>query len=234
MSRRILLIEDEADIRTLARHYLVQEHYEVLEASNGTDGLALAKSQLPDLIVLDLMLPGIDGLSLNRMLKKDTKTNQIPVIILTAKSDETDRIIGLELGADDYLVKPFNPKELLARIRAILRRVHLEPQVKADEIIRIGSISVNESRHEAIAQGVTMPLTAKEFSLLQTLMKNAGRVLDRATLLDLVWGDDYEGTDRTVDVHIRRLRKKMGPFQDKIQTVKQIGYKFSDDPDGSD
>ncbi len=232
MNRRVLLVEDESDIRKLVRHYLLQEHYDVLEASTGVDGLALAKSSLPDLIVLDLMLPGIDGLSLNRMLKKDPRTNPIPVIILTAKADETDRIIGLELGADDYLVKPFNPKELLARIRAILRRVTPEPAPKGEDVVNIGGISINEGRHEAIAEGTRLDLTAKEFSLLQTLMRHAGRVLDRPTLLDLVWGDDYDGTDRTVDVHIRRLRKKMGPFQDRIQTVKQIGYKFSDEPSG--
>ncbi|MHB1287037.1 MAG: response regulator [Leptospirales bacterium] len=227
MNRTILVIEDETDILTLLKHYLRQEHFEILTAQNGIDGLAQAKALRPDLILLDLMLPGLDGLSVNRSLKKDPVTAGIPVVILTAKADETDRIIGLELGADDYIVKPFNPKELLARIKAILRRIDQEHPLQTERY-SFGGVELDIARHEAKAGNTLMDLTAKEFSLLMTLIRNAGRVLDRQTLLDLVWGTEYEGTDRTVDVHIRRLRKKMGEYQDRILTVKQIGYKFSD------
>lgn len=227
MNRKILVIEDEADILTLLKHYLRQEHFEIATAQNGFDGLAQAKTFHPDLILLDLMLPGLDGLSVNRSLKKDPLTSGIPVVILTAKADETDRIIGLELGADDYIVKPFNPKELLARIKAILRRTDQEHPVQGERY-RAAGVELDVSRHEAKVGGMLLELTAKEFSLLTTLIRNAGRVLDRQTLLDLVWGTEYEGTDRTVDVHIRRLRKKLGDYQDRILTVKQIGYKFSD------
>ncbi len=227
MNRTILVIEDETDILTLLRHYLKQEHFEVVTAQNGYDGLTQARAIHPDLILLDLMLPGLDGLSVNRSLKKDPLTAGIPVVILTAKGDETDRIIGLELGADDYIVKPFNPKELLARVKAILRRLEQEPPA-GGERYKAGPIEVDVSRHEVRAGDHLLDLTAKEFSLLLTLVRNAGHVLDRETLLDLVWGSEYEGTDRTVDVHIRRLRKKLGDFQDRIVTVKQIGYKFSD------
>ncbi len=227
MNRTILIIEDETDILTLLKHYLRQEHFEVVAAQNGFDGLAQAKALHPDLILLDLMLPGLDGLSVNRSLKKDPLTSGIPVVILTAKADETDRIIGLELGADDYIVKPFNPKELLARIKAILRRTDQEHPIQSERY-RAGGVELDVARHEAKAGNSLLDLTAKEFSLLMTLIRNAGRVLDRQTLLDLVWGTEYEGTDRTVDVHIRRLRKKLGEYQDRILTVKQIGYKFSD------
>ena len=230
MGRKILVIEDEADIVTLLRHYFQQEHFDVVTASNGLDGLSQARGIHPDLIVLDLMLPGLDGLSVNRSLKKDPATSDIPVVILTAKSDETDRIIGLELGADDYIVKPFNPKELLARVKAILRRTEHEPASRPERFSSAG-VELDVGRHEARAGNLLLDLTAKEFSLLLALIKHSGRVLDRQMLLDLVWGDDYEGTDRTVDVHIRRLRKKLGHFQDRIQTVKQIGYKFMDRED---
>ncbi|MCL4461470.1 MAG: response regulator transcription factor [Nitrospirae bacterium] len=230
MGRKILVIEDEADIVTLLKHYFLQEHFEVITASNGLDGLSNARTLHPDLIVLDLMLPGLDGLSINRSLKKDPLTAGIPVVILTAKSDETDRIVGLELGADDYIVKPFNPKELLARVKAILRRTEQEPTQRPERFAAAGVV-LDVARHEARAGDVLLELTAKEFSLLLTLVKNSGRVLDRQMLLDLVWGPDYEGTDRTVDVHIRRLRKKLGFFQDRVQTVKQIGYKFMDRED---
>jgi two-component system alkaline phosphatase synthesis response regulator PhoP len=230
VGRKILVIEDEADIVTLLKHYFLQEHFEVTTTGNGLEGLSLARTLHPDLIVLDLMLPGLDGLSVNRSLKKDPLTAGIPVVILTAKSDETDRIVGLELGADDYIVKPFNPKELLARIKAILRRTEQEPAQRPERFSAAGVV-LDIARHEARAGDTLLDLTAKEFSLLLALVKNSGRVLDRQMLLDLVWGADYEGTDRTVDVHIRRLRKKLGDYQDRVQTVKQIGYKFMDRED---
>jgi two-component system alkaline phosphatase synthesis response regulator PhoP len=226
MAKKILLIEDDPDIAGLILHYLTQEHYEVEHVSDGKDGLSAVRRQKPDLVLLDLMLPGMDGLTVNRLIKQDPSLSGIPVVIVTAKGEETDRVVGLEMGADDYIVKPFHPKELVARVKAILRRKESD-QAPSDRI-SIGPVSIDASRHEATFEGVHVPLTAKEFRLLFVLMRQSGRVMDRNALLDAVWGDDYDGTDRTVDVHVRRLRKKMGNYASWLETVKQIGYRFRD------
>ena len=227
MAKRILLIEDEPEIATLILHYLKQEHYEVEHIPDGKNGISAVRRFKPDLVLLDLMLPGMDGLTINRLIKQDQKISGTPVVIVTAKGEETDRVVGLEMGADDYIVKPFHPKELVARVKAILRRKESD-QAPADRV-SVGPISMDSSRHEAAFAGTMVLLTAKEFRLLFVLMKQAGRVMDRSALLDSVWGVDYEGTDRTVDVHVRRLRKKMGEYASWLETVKQIGYRFRDD-----
>lgn len=227
MAKKILLIEDDPDIAGLILHYLKQEHYDVEHVANGKDGVATVRRIKPDLVLLDLMLPGMDGLTVNRQIKQDTNLAGIPVVIVTAKGEETDRVVGLEMGADDYIVKPFHPKELVARVKAILRRK--ESDQGPTDRVTIGPVSMDASRHEVTFDGVPVLLTAKEFRLLFVLMKQSGRVMDRSALLDAVWGDDYEGTDRTVDVHVRRLRKKMGSYASWLETVKQIGYRFRDD-----
>lgn len=230
MAKKILMIEDDPDIAGLILHYLKMEGFECEHVSDGTAGLSLARRLKPDAILLDLMLPGIDGLTVNRLIKQDPAISATPVVIVTAKGEETDRVVGLEMGADDYIVKPFHPKEMVARVKAVLRR--RETQQRLSERMSIGPVTIDIGRHEATFEGVPSPLTAKEFDLLVALMRVAGRVLDRETLLNAVWGDDYEGTDRTVDVHIRRLRKKMGESAAWVETVKQIGYRFREEGKG--
>ncbi len=227
MAKKILLIEDDPDIAGLIMHYLKAEHFDVDHVSDGNAGLAAVRRLRPDLVLLDLMLPGLDGLAVNRMIKQDPKLSGIPVVIVTAKGEETDRVVGLEMGADDYVVKPFHPKELVARVKAVLRR--RESLTAPTDRLSIGPVSIDAARHEALFEGVPVPLTAKEFDLLFALMRQAGRVMDRNALLDAVWGGDYEGTDRTVDVHVRRLRKKMGQTAPWLETVKQIGYRFREE-----
>ncbi len=227
MAKKILLIEDDPDIAGLIMHYLKAEHFDVDHVSDGSAGLAAARRMRPDLVLLDLMLPGLDGLAVNRMIKQDAKISGIPVVIVTAKGEETDRVVGLEMGADDYVVKPFHPKELVARVKAVLRR--RESLATPADRLSIGPVSIDAARHEASFNGVPVALTAKEFDLLFALMSQAGRVMDRNALLDAVWGGDYEGTDRTVDVHVRRLRKKMGLTAPWLETVKQIGYRFREE-----
>ncbi|MCL5286313.1 MAG: response regulator transcription factor [Nitrospirae bacterium] len=227
MAKKILLIEDDPDIAGLIMHYLKAEHFDVDHVSDGNAGLAAVRRLRPDLVLLDLMLPGLDGLAVNRMIKQDPKISGIPVVIVTAKGEETDRVVGLEMGADDYVVKPFHPKELVARVKAVLRR--RESLTAPADRLSIGPVSIDAARHEALFEGVPVALTAKEFDLLFALMRQAGRVMDRNALLDAVWGGDYEGTDRTVDVHVRRLRKKMGQTAPWLETVKQIGYRFREE-----
>ncbi len=227
MPKKILLIEDDPDIAGLILHYLKAEHFDVEHVSDGTAGFAAVRRTRPDLVLLDLMLPGLDGLAVNRMIKQDPKIAGIPVVIVTAKGEETDRVVGLEMGADDYVVKPFHPKELVARVKAVLRR--REALAAPADRLSIGPVSIDAARHEALFEGVPVSLTAKEFDLLFALMRQAGRVMDRNALLDTVWGGDYEGTDRTVDVHVRRLRKKMGATASWVETVKQIGYRFREE-----
>jgi two-component system, OmpR family, phosphate regulon response regulator PhoB len=187
------------------------------------------KAAIPDLIVLDLMLPGVDGLEVCRQLRRDAITASVPIIMLTAKSDEVDRIVGLEIGADDYVVKPFSPKELVARVRAVLRRAHPD---QAAAPISVGPISLDAARHAVSVEGAPIVLTPKEFDLLQALLESAGRVLSREYLLNRVWG--YARADvvesRTVDVHIRRLRAKLGDAGSRIATIKSVGYRFETDP----
>ena len=227
MSKKILLVEDDKDIINLVKHYLEKEGYRTFEAADGVKGLDALKKEKIDLVVLDVMLPELNGIEVLKRIKGDTKTANIPVIMLTAKGEETDKIVGLELGADDYITKPFSPKELVARIKALLRRME-KPAEKTDTL-KYGELIMDISRHEVKVKGKEIELTAKEFGLLEELLRNKGRVLTRDTLLNNVWGYDYFGNTRTVDVHIRRLREKMPLLEKSIITVKQLGYKLSEE-----
>lgn len=223
---KILVIEDEKDIVELLQYNLEKENFRVLSAANGQKGLDSARKNFPDLVLLDLMLPEIDGLEVCRILKKDPKTSHIPIIMLTAKSGETDKIVGLELGADDYITKPFSVKELIARVKALLRRMH--PESKQAEIIKIGDVTIDFSKYLVIQKNKPVELTTKEFELLKALINARSRVVSRDSLLENVWGYDYslEITTRTVDVHILYLRKKLKSIADRIITIKNVGYRL--------
>jgi DNA-binding response OmpR family regulator len=209
-------------------HHLTREGFRCRTAATGPEALARVRAVPPDLIVLDLMLPEMDGLEVCRRLRGDPATASLPIIMLTAKADEVDRIVGLELGADDYLAKPFSPKELVARVRAVLRRARPGP---VSHPVSVGEISLDAARHTVTVAGRPVELTPKEFDLLQSLLEAAGRVLSREHLLNRVWGyaraDEIES--RTVDVHIRRLRAKLGAEERRIATIKGVGYRFDTD-----
>ena len=226
MREKILIVEDEKDIIKMLEYNLKKEGFKVIDARDGEDALDLAVRAYPDLILLDLMLPGIDGLEVCKSLKKEAKTASIPIIMLTAKSQESDKVVGLELGADDYITKPFSPRELIARIKAVLRRA--TEKEKLPEIFQAGDLRVDFARISVAVKGKAVTLTAKEFELLKTLLKAKGRVLSRDYLLDTIWGFDHamEIQTRTVDVHIRTLRKKLKSEAGKIVTVKNYGYRF--------
>lgn len=225
MSLHVLVIEDESDIARLVRHYLEKEGYRVTTLQDGAQGMATLLKQVPDLLVLDLMLPGMDGLEICKKVRSRPEGTHLPILMLTAKGEESDKVIGLELGADDYLTKPFSPRELVARVRALLRRTQ---QPVTTKVLHYGKILLDPARHEVYVDGKEVSLTAKEFELLRVLLKNRGRVLTRDVLLSEIWGYDYFGTTRTVDVHIRRLREKIPPLSEAILTVKSIGYKVKD------
>ena len=225
MLAKVLVIDDEKDIVSLLRYHLEKAGFQCLEGMDGAVALRLVREHHPDLLILDLMLPGMDGLEICRHLRQDAATARLPILMLTAKAEEVDRVVGLEVGADDYVVKPFSPRELVARVRAILRRA----QEPADlSVRRLGELEVDESRHSVAVQGTPVELTAKEFGLLCALIRANGRVLNREQLLEGVWGyaDAAEIESRTVDVHIRRLREKLGPEAKRIVTVKGVGYRF--------
>jgi DNA-binding response OmpR family regulator len=221
---RILVVEDDPDIANLLAHYLQRAGFEADLVSSGHEVLPRIRKAPPDLLLLDLMLPGLDGLAVCRSIRAEQQTAAIPIIMITAKAEETDRIVGLELGADDYIAKPFSPNEVIARIRALLRRTQ-RPAV-ADGRLTYGALTVDVDRHTVRIDGEEIKLTAKEFLLLQYLMQHRGRVLSRDLLLTDVWGYSYTGGTRTVDVHIRRLREKVPFLTDALQTVKQFGYKL--------
>jgi len=229
MRETLLIVEDEKDIIKMLEYNLKKEGFKVLSVRGGEDALGLVNSDRPDLIILDLMLPGMDGLEVCKTLKGDAKTASIPVIMLTAKSQESDKIVGLELGADDYMTKPFSPRELIARIKAVLRRV--KDKDKLPEVLKIGDLSIDSSRIAVAVKNKPVELTSKEFELLKTLIKAKGRVLSRDYLLDNIWGFDHavEIQTRTVDVHIRTLRKKLKNESKRILTVKNYGYRFEYD-----
>jgi phosphate regulon transcriptional regulator PhoB len=229
MKEKILIIEDEKDIIKMLEYNLGKEGFKTLSSRDGEDALDLTKSERPDLILLDLMLPGMDGLEVCKTLKGDTKTASIPIIMLTAKSQESDKIVGLELGADDYMTKPFSPRELIARIKAVLRRV--KEKDKLPEVLKIGDLTIDFSKIAVAIKNKPIELTSKEFELLKTLIKAKGRVLSRDYLLDNIWGFDHaiEIQTRTVDVHIRTLRKKLKSESKLILTVKNYGYRFEYD-----
>lgn len=224
-----MVVEDEPDIRKLVHYNLAQERFKVIEAEDGEKALKLVQREKPHLIVLDLMLPGLSGLELCRNLRERPETSQIPILMLTAKAGEADRIVGLEMGADDYLTKPFSPRELVARVKAILRRTEMQSSHPVSEVYEKGPLKINFSTYETIVRGKAVRLTLKEFELLGFLVQNPNRVLSRDQLLDRVWGGKVFVDPRTVDVHIRRLRKaieKNDRKPDWILTVRGVGYKF--------
>lgn len=224
----VLVIEDEKNIAELVKFNLEQEKFSVHWASTGDAGLEIARKNKPDLIILDLMLPGMDGREVCKILKQKDTTAGIPIIMLTAKTQETDRIVGLELGADDYVSKPFSPRELVARVKAVLRRGR---EKTVDKILRCGDIELDTAKHTVQIKGKPVELTAKEFDLLRALMDADGRVLSRDFLLEKVWGYDanLQIETRTVDMHIGQLRKKIKNEAERILTVKNVGYRFDQD-----
>jgi two-component system phosphate regulon response regulator PhoB len=221
---RILLIEDEPDIAEVLQYNLEKEGFEVETARRGDTGLEAVRRAVPDLLLLDLMLPGIGGLELTRLLKRDTATARLPIVMLTARGEEVDRIVGLELGADDYISKPFSPREVVLRVKAVLRRFQHE-EAEA-ESLEIGGIELDLAAHQLRVRGKEIPLTATEFRLLRLLMERSGRVQTRGQLLSDVWGYAEDIDSRTVDTHIRRLRRKLGPEADRIETVIGVGYRL--------
>jgi DNA-binding response OmpR family regulator len=223
---KILVAEDDRDIAALIAHYLHKQGWEAHVVAAGDEALAWARGHPVDLVVLDVMLPGLSGLEVCRALRGDTSTETIPIIMVTARADETDRILGLDIGADDYLSKPFSPNELVARVRALMRRAK-----RADastSTLTLGPIVMDLASHTVADSGREVKLTAKEFLLLQYLLEHRGRVLSRDLLLGDVWGYRYTGGTRTVDVHVRRLREKLPVLVDALVTVKQFGYKLAD------
>lgn len=226
MKGLILIVEDEKDIVKMLDYNLKKEGFKTLSVPNGEDAVESARRGHPDMIILDLMLPGIDGLEVCKTLKSDDKTASIPIIMLTAKSQESDKVVGLELGADDYVTKPFSPRELIARIKAVLRRG--KERGTSPKILKAGDLAIDPARITVTIKGKPVELTAKEFELLKTLIASNGRVLSRDYLLDTIWGVDHaaEIQTRTVDVHIRTLRKKIKGESSRIITVKNYGYRF--------
>lgn len=225
---KILVVDDEDHIVELISYNLINSGYKVITANNGIDAVRLAKEENPKLILLDLMIPGLDGYDVCKAIRNDSETKDISVIMLTAKGEELDKILGLELGADDYMTKPFSIRELLARIKAVLRRT--KSLGGSEEIFKANGILINFDRREVIISDKKIDLTLKEFELLEILVKNRGKILTRETLLDKIWGYEYVGETRTVDVHIRYLRKKI-EVDDKnpkfIETIRGVGYRFN-------
>ena len=222
MKTKVLVVDDEQDILDLVRYHLEREGYQVVGCRDGKSALDLVGRDNPDLVILDLLMPGVDGLEVCRRLRRDSA---IPIIMLTAKADEMDKVVGLELGADDYVTKPFSPRELVARVRAILRRGAPTPDEK---VLRLGDLTMDFARYQVTVKGREVSLTAKEMELLRALVEAKGRVLNRDFLLERVWGYDRasEIESRTVDVHVRRLREKLGADARRIVTVKGVGYRF--------
>lgn len=222
----ILVVEDDVDILQLVAHNLKAADFNVLTAQEGYEALSVAKKHLPQLVILDIMLPGLDGFEVCKELRRSPTTRNIPILMLTAKGEEVDRIVGMELGADDYVVKPFSPRELMLRVRAILRRFAPEEPV-ITKWLRNG-LAVDFEAHRVTVNDQQTNLTATEFRLLAELVRNVGKVMTRDKLLDKVWGYQFDGYARTVDTHIRRLRQKLGPYAEWIETVRGVGYRFRD------
>ena len=225
--KKILIVEDEQDILQLVKHYLEKEGFRPVTAMSGLEALKKVKEDKPDLVVLDLMLPEMDGLEVCKRLRSVPDTAMLPILMLTAKAEESDTVVGLELGADDYVTKPFSPKALVARVKALLRRVERAPSTGPD-LYRYDTLTMDLARHEVTIGTKEIPLTAKEFGLLEHLLRHRGRVLTREVLLNAVWGYDYYGTTRTVDVHVRRLKQKLPLLEEAIVSVKSLGYKLKD------
>ncbi|MBF0551439.1 MAG: response regulator transcription factor [Deltaproteobacteria bacterium] len=223
----ILVVEDEEDILDLVEYNLQQEGFHVLRAMDGVVGIQLAKKERPDLVILDLMLPKLDGKEVCRSIRKDSDISTMPIMMLSARAKEIDRVIGFELGADDYLTKPFSPRELVLRVKAVLRR--LNDKETSNSLIRFPGILIDPEKHRVEIEEQDVRLTATEFRLLRCLAANSGNVLTREDLFDQVWGSVYDGYARTVDTHIRRLRKKLGGQQERIGTIRGVGYRFRGD-----
>jgi two-component system phosphate regulon response regulator PhoB len=222
---RILLVEDEPDIAEVLQYNLEKEGFEVQVESRGDAAFDRIRGELPDLLLLDLMLPGIDGLELARLLQRDHRTSAVPIVMLTARGEEVDRIVGLELGADDYITKPFSPREVVLRIKAVLRRAS-QSGAPSGPMLQIGGLRLDAEGHRLEVDGEDVTLTATEFRLLKLLMERAGRVQTRGQLLSDVWGYSEEVDSRTVDTHVRRLRRKLGREADRIETVIGVGYRL--------
>jgi len=225
---KVLVVDDEKDITALVAYHLEREGFRVLQAHDGLQALDLVKRERPNLLILDLMLPQMGGLDVCRRLRKEPDTARLPILMLTAKAEETDKVLGLELGGDDYLTKPFGPRELVARVKALIRR---SEERQEEEIVKAGALEVDLARYIVSIRRRPIELTAKEFDLLKALILAKGRALTRDYLLDRVWGYDQasEIESRTVDVHVRRLREKLGPEAKRIVTVKNVGYRFNQD-----
>ena len=225
---KVLVVDDEKDITALVAYHLEREGFRVLQAHDGLQALDLVKRERPNVLILDLMLPHMGGLDVCRRLRREPETARLPILMLTAKAEETDKVLGLELGGDDYLTKPFGPRELVARVKALIRRSEEAP---GEEIVKAGALEVDLARYTVSIRRRTVELTAKEFDLLKALILAKGRALTRDYLLDRVWGYDQasEIESRTVDVHVRRLREKLGPEAKRIVTVKRVGYRFNQD-----
>jgi two-component system alkaline phosphatase synthesis response regulator PhoP len=225
--KKILIIEDDDHIIELLKFNVQNNGYDVICAMDGNDGLSKAINELPDLILLDLMLPGIDGIDICNRLKNKDRTKDIPIIMLTAKGHETDKILGLEIGADDYITKPFSVRELMTRIKVVFRRYSIDVSKESPKKVTIGDLEIDHDKHEVTKNGELVKLTLKEYQLLEYLAENKGKVLSRNALLDRVWGYDYFGETRTVDVHIRHLRKKIEDDKaELIETIRGVGYKI--------
>lgn len=232
MSDRILVVEDEADIRKLISYHLRQERFRVLEVENGEDALDLVRKEPPRLIVLDLMLPGLSGLDFCRIIRQNPKTARTPILMVTARAGEADRVVGLELGADDYVTKPFSPREMVARVKAVLRRTGPSEPPDTGEVYEKGPLRIDFTTYEVHVAGKPVPLTLKGFEVLRFLIRNRNRVLSRDQILDGVWHSDVYVIPRTVDVHIRRIRAALEQHDrspDRIVTVRGVGYKWDED-----
>jgi two-component system alkaline phosphatase synthesis response regulator PhoP len=226
-AEHILVVDDEEDILELVSYNLTKAGYRVTSVTSGEDAIKLARSKQPDLVLLDLMLPGVDGLEVCNTLKRDHRTANIPVVMLTARGEEADIVSGLELGADDYITKPFSPRVLLARIKAVLRRKMKAP-VEEQAVIKLKDLVMHPGRHEVTARGKRTDLTSTEFRILHLLVRRPGWVFTRQQIIDAARGEDYAVTDRSVDVHISGLRKKLGPLGAQIETVHGVGYRFKE------
>jgi len=234
INQRILVIEDDTNIQELIKYNLEKNGYRVIVADNGVDGLKEAIANIPDLILLDIMLPGLDGLEVCKRLRMEKFTRKVPIFMLTAKSEELDKILGLELGADDYITKPFSIKELIARIRAVMRRIgddgiDEQDREESGKVLKVKDIEIDNEKYEIRKNGEKIALTLKEFELLKVMIENEGKVLTRDFLLDKIWGYEYIGGTRTVDVHIRHIRQKINDDEGngrRIETIRGVGYRF--------
>ena len=228
MDAKILIVEDERDIVDLLRYNLQEAGFETDAVRNGADALHRAVENPPDLILLDLMLPEVDGLIVCRLLKNDPRTKNIPIVMVTAKTEERDRVTGLELGADDYITKPFSPREVVLRVSAVLRRIQAGKQTENTKQIETHGLTIDLDKHQVLTETGSIDLTATEFKLITLFARSPGRVFTRDILMDVIWGQEYYGIDRTVDTHVSRLRRKLGEFGKHIETVHGVGYRFKE------